>query len=72
MEIKKPKVETKMLLLWTVIFTIVSFPLNALIFREATPEFIRLPYVILGYLFFIGIIVSWVEVAFRKIRGKAK
>lgn len=72
MEIKKLRVETKMLFIWTVIFIIASFPLNALIFREKTPEFIRLSYVILGYLFFVGIIISWVEVILRRIRGKRK
>lgn len=58
---KKPKIDFSMLVIWTIIFTVGSFFLNPLIFSEKVPELIRLCCVVIGFLFFVGFVVSWLE-----------
>ena len=61
MATEKPSIEFSMLLIWTIIYTVVSFLVNPFIFSEKTPEIIRLGCVVIGFLFFMGFVVCWIK-----------
>ena len=50
---------------WTVIFIVLGFYLNGYIYKETTSGIIVLLYSLLGTLFLIGLIISWIKV-FKK------
>lgn len=70
MQSEKPKIEFSMLLIWTIIFTGASFFVNPVIFSDKTPELIRLPCVIVGFLFFMGFAISWFQWMVWWLKGR--
>jgi hypothetical protein len=61
MENQSKKSQFFNLFVWTVIFTIVSFFFNKIIYKETVPQIIVLSYSLIGTIFLIGFIVSWIK-----------
>lgn len=54
--------------IWTVIFVVASFYFNGLVYREGTSALIAFTYSLIGFIFLIGFVVSWIKffVSLRK------
>lgn len=60
------------LAVWTVIFVIVSYVLNPVIFRDGVPRLVVFSYSILGTLFLLGVIGSWIEISKEIVKRRKK
>jgi len=70
--INKPKIPISHLIWFTIAFTILSFFLNSFIYTEKTPQAIVLIYTIVGFIFFMGIIGSWLSWLWWKLKKIGK